>query len=184
MDLEFVGHHVGAPQPRSHDCPSCRRIADRLLEREVGEQSPTQCPAEGVSGTETVGDRNAESRHLEVNRKVVGWEQLAERHGSSARNGRHESAVDSKLDDPSCTEAAEWIVAGPRDHGSMQPQPGSGHGHIGRASAEQLLEPVDLVEWAALQRVQISADPSHAHKVESGHDPVTVSLALCVGELS
>jgi hypothetical protein len=82
---------------------------------------------------------------IEVQREVVGREDLAERHGRrQSRDLGDVAVVDPEA--PQCVvqEGAERVGPGAGDHRAASPVARRGHRDVGRAAAEVLAERLDL----------------------------------------
>ena len=107
---------------------------------------------------------------VEVDREVVGREDLAEGHGCrQARHRRDVAVVDPQLLQRAVHEPPERVLAGPRDDGAHAPVLRGCDRHIGRRPPEELSEGLDLLEPdARLQGIDVDANAAHGEHVEGG----------------
>src|SRR5690242_5339985 len=110
---------------------------------------------------------------VEVQREVVGGEDLAEGHRRGQVLDRGDVAiVDAVVPERLMQEPAERVVAGAGDDGSAPPVPGRCDRDVGGAAAQVLAEALHLVEsHADLLRVQVHADTAHGEHLVAGHGP-------------
>src|SRR6185437_14729846 len=110
---------------------------------------------------------------VEVQREVVGREDLAEGHRRGQVLDRGDVAVvDAVVLERLMQEPAERVVAGAGDDGGAPPVPGRRDRDVGGAAAQVLAEALHLVEsHADLLRVQVHADAAHGEHLVGGHDP-------------
>src|SRR4029079_12041991 len=84
---------------------------------------------------------------VEVQREVVGREDLAERHGRrQVRTRGDEPVVDVEALERVVQELAERVRAGAADQTGASPEAGGGDGDVGRAAAEELAEALDVTQ--------------------------------------
>ena len=153
-----------------------RGAAARLL-REPGDGGPEHARGADRVEVELLGTDLEIGRlglTVEVQREVVGREDLAERdRRGEALDRRDVAVVDAEAAQRVVQELAERVLARARDHGGAAAVAGGGDGDVGRAAAEVLAERLDLAQRdARLQRVDVDADPAHRQDVEHvAHHP-------------
>jgi hypothetical protein len=105
---------------------------------------------------------------VEVEREVVRWEDLAERHGRGvAVHRRHPPVVNPELLERLVAVVAERVTAGAGDDGCGAAEAGGGYGDVGGGAAEELPEGLHLRErYAGLQGVDVHPDAPHGDDVE------------------
>ena len=96
---------------------------------------------------------------IEVQRKIVGREDLAERHRCRVLVvGRHVAVVDPQVGQLAADEGAERVVADAGDQRGAIAQPGRGHRDVGGAAAQKLPERVDVLQpHTDLQGIDVDA---------------------------
>src|SRR5699024_4282801 len=132
--------------------------------RPVNVCAPDGLEIKVVDGQIQVGSFGAT---VEVERKVVGGKDLAERHWRGVvRVDDDETVIDAEPGGLACTETAERVVAHTGDDGAAQPVPCGGDGDVGGASAEVLAESLDIFQPdPVLKRIDVRADTTDRDEV-------------------
>ena len=123
---------------------------------------------------------------VEVQREVVGREDLAEGHGR--RQVRHRgdvAVVHAEALQRVVQELAERVGPGAGDDRAAAAEPGGGDGHVGRAAAEELAEALHVAQRGAdLQGVDVDPHPpDREHLVgcgRRGHRCISLSSLVAV----
>jgi hypothetical protein len=121
---------------------------------------------------------------VEVDREVVGREDLAERDRRGRPvDGAHEDVVDPESADRLPYPFPEGVRAHGGDHGGAQPVPGRRDRDVGRAAAEELTEGLDVGQaHACLQRIDVdaaSADRDQVVQRTSRDGAFAPTMAYC-----
>jgi len=137
---------------------------------QAGQRRPVH-PRLGDLGQGQVGDLDPQVRGLrvavEVQREVVGREDLAEGHrGGQPRVGADKIGGHAEFGELGADEPAEGVVAGLGDDRRAVAVTRGGDRDVGRAAAEELAEAGDLLQRDAdLRRVDVHTDAPYAHDV-------------------
>ena len=117
---------------------------------ETGDRRPEQPGGANRLGVDVVdGDLQVRRTRLavEVERKVVGGKDFAERHrGGEHGVGGHETVVHAQARQLGAHVAAERVVAHTGDQPGALPESGSGDGDVGGTAAEELSERLHILE--------------------------------------
>ena len=107
---------------------------------------------------------------VEVQREIVGREDLAERHrGRVFVVGRHVAVVDAEVGELGADELAERVVADAGDQRGAVAQPRRGDGDVGGAATEKLAERFDVLEADTdLQGIDVDATAADREHVVLG----------------
>jgi hypothetical protein len=147
------------------------RPAARLL-GEPGHRRPEHPGgAEGVQVEILRADlqvRSGGPATVEVQREVVRGEDLAEGDlGLHAGYGAHPAVVDAEARQRAVQVAPEGVVTGAGDDRAAAPVPGGRDGDVGRRTAEELPERLDVLDPDPdLERVDVDGDPPDGDDVE------------------
>ena len=122
---------------------------------------------------------------VEVEREVVGREDLAEGHrGRQAGHGGHVAVVDPEAAQSVVQVLAEGVLAGAGDDRAAPAVAGRGHGHVGRAAPQVLAEAGDLAQrHPDLEGIDVDPDPSHGEDVEDLRPIEEHQNAVCMAGL-
>ena len=116
---------------------------------------------------------------VEVEREVVRREHLAERHGGRrALTGHDEGGVHAEALRLESYVTPERVQPRAGHQRRTAPVAGSGHGNVGRAPAEELLERLHVLESdTVLERVDVDTRASHRDQVEASHVASPISFS-------
>src|SRR6478735_2640457 len=174
VEVEDRVPSAGPGGPRGEVCRTARFLAQPRDRRPVEAGRADRVERQLVGLDEQVGrDRVA----VEVEREVVGREDLAEGHrGRRPVDGRDEPVVDAEVAQCLVDVPAERVLADAGQQGDASAVPRGGDGDVRGAAAEELLEGADLLETdAVLQGVDVDAGAA------DGDDVVRLGAVLVTG---